>query len=123
MRSAERKHCRVLHGAALIDAQSSGLGANIDQSRTVLLIVFSQRRFRGRKLLEDHVGNDQSGAIYGVNSVLARGHRAGNDMDFDCQPGSGHPDGIVNAILVVNDEFLRQAIDNFAAGRELNRAS
>ena len=32
-----------------------------------------------------------------------------------------HSDGIVDSVLIVDDEFLRQAIDDLAAGRQLNR--
>src|SRR5882672_6310692 len=113
----------MLHGAALVDAQSGGFGANIHQRRTVFLVVIGERRLGSGELLEDHVGDDQSGPIYGIDGVLARGHRAGNDMHLDREARSGHPDWIVDAVLIVYDELLWQTVHNFAAGRELDGAS
>src|SRR5205807_6262331 len=74
------------------------------------------------KLLEDHVRNDESGRIDGGGGILSRGHGTGNDMNLDGQPRAGHPNGIVNTILIVDDKLLGQTIDDFSAGWKLNRA-
>ena len=52
-----------------------------------------------------------------------RGDRAGDNMNLDCQPRADHAHRIVDPVLIVNDELLRQAIDNFTSSRKLNRAS
>jgi hypothetical protein len=44
-------------------------------------------------------------------------------VNFDGQARPGHTDGIVYAVLIVNNEFLRQPIHNFPASGKLNRAS
>src|SRR6267154_2220597 len=102
MRSTQREHCGVLYGAALIDTQAGGFG--------------------GRKLLEDHICDDQSGPIYRVNRILTSGHRTGNDVHLNRESGSGHAHWIVDSVLVVDYEFLWQAIHNFATGGKLNSA-
>src|SRR5258706_11562875 len=122
MRSTQREHRGMLYGAALIDTQAGGFGANINEGRAVFLVVIRERGFGGRKLLEDHICDDQSSPIYRVNRILTSGHRTGNDVHLNRESGSGHAHWIVDSVLVVDYEFLWQAVHNFATGGEFNSA-
>ena len=48
----------MLHRSALIDAETRRFRANVYQRRAVFLVILGERRFRGRKLFEDHIGHD-----------------------------------------------------------------
>ena len=43
-------------------------------------------------------------------------------MDLNGQARASHADRVVNSVLIVDDEFLRQAIDDFAARGKLDGA-
>src|SRR5258706_12519957 len=122
MRPTQREPRGVLHGAALIDTQAGGFGANINEGRAVFLVIIRERSFGGRKLLEDHICDDQSSPIYRVNRILTSGHRTGNDVHLYRESGSGHAHWIVDSALIVDYEFLWQAVHNFATGGKANSA-
>src|ERR1043165_5989674 len=122
MRAAEWKHGRVLHCATLINDQARRLCSDVDKRGAELFVVFSQRRLSGGELFQHHVGDDQPGAVHRVDGVLSRSYRTRDDVDFYCETRADHTDRIVDAVLVVDDEFLRQSIDDLATGGKLNRA-
>ena len=72
----------MLHCSALIDAQASRFRADVDERRSVFFVVVGQSCLGRGELLKNHVSDDQTGAIDGVDGVLPRRHRTGDDMDF-----------------------------------------
>jgi len=73
-------------------------------------------------LLQNHIRHYQTGSIDGVNGILSRGHGAGDNVNLNCEPGPYHSYWIVDSILIIDYKFLRQAVDYFASGRELDGA-
>ena len=59
VRAAKRKDRRVLHRAALVNDQPGRFRAHVYEGRAEFLVVFGQRSFRRRKLLQHHVSNYQ----------------------------------------------------------------
>ena len=73
-------------------------------------------------LLEHRVAHLDPGAIDAGHEVLDRGRRGGDDVDVRLQPGPGHPDGLGDPALVVEDEFLGQDVQDLAVLRDRDRA-
>src|SRR5581483_5214404 len=53
--------------------------------------------------------------------VLARAHRPGHDMDARLEPDARHPDRLLDPVLLVDDEFLRQDVEHLLIGRQRDR--
>src|SRR5205807_1346939 len=83
VRAAERENRGVLHGPALIDDESGCLRADVNERRAELLVVVRQGRLGGGELFQDHLADDESGAVDRVDDVLPRGDGACDDVDFD----------------------------------------
>ena len=88
------------------------------QRHAQLLLVGREHRF-GRGELADHrVGDLDAGAVDARDQVLRRRLAAGDDVDVDLEPGAGEPDRRADALLLVDDEVLRQHVEDLAAGRQ-----
>src|SRR6266508_4133646 len=122
MGTAEREHGSVLHSPALINNQAGCFGAYVNQRRPKFFVIFAQRSLGGSELLQHHIGNNQTGSIDGIDRILSRGYRTGHDVNFDGQPGTDHSYWIIDSILIIYDELLRQPVNNFASGWKLYRA-
>ena len=86
-----------------------------------LLLVVGQHRLAGGELLDDGFGDGHAGAVHARDDVLRRALAAGDDVDVDLEPGAGHADRRADAVLLVDDEVLRQHVQNLAAGRQRHR--
>jgi hypothetical protein len=122
MRTTQRKYRCVLHGASLINDQSGGFRADINQGGAEFLVVFGQRGFRSRKLLQNHICDYQTGSIDSVDGVLPRRYGARHNVHLNREPCSDHSHWIINPVLVIDDELLGQSIDYLTPGRQLNGA-
>ena len=63
-----------------------------------------------------------AGTIDGGNHVLHGARRGRHHVDAHFQACSHHAQRIVHSALIVEDEFLRQEVQDFAIGGERNRA-
>ena len=80
-----------------------------------------QHRFGGADLLDDGVDDAHAGAIHARHQVLRGGRRAGHDVHVDLEPRARHPDRRADAVLLVDDEVLRQHVQDLATGRQADR--
>ena len=62
-----------------------------------------------------------AGAVHARDDVLRRALAAGDDVDVDLEPRAGHADRRADAVLLVDDEVLRQHVQDLAAGRQRHR--
>ena len=62
-----------------------------------------------------------AGAVHAGDDVLRRALAAGDDVDVHLEPRAGHADRRADAVLLVDDEVLRQHVQDFAAGRQRHR--
>src|SRR2546427_108026 len=53
--------------------------------------------------------------------VLARGHGPGDDVALGPEPHPAHADRVLDAVLIVDDEFLRDDVDDLAVHRDRDR--
>src|SRR5207249_4881699 len=56
------------------------------------------------------------GAVHARDDVLRGALAAGDDVNVDLETRSSHPDRRANAILLVDDEILRQHMKNLPSG-------
>ncbi|MNL13574.1 hypothetical protein D3C87_1344830 [compost metagenome] len=63
----------------------------------------------------------QPAAAHALDDVLRRADRAGDDMDLDLQADAAHADGLAHVLLAVDDEFLRQDVQDLLVGRDVDR--
>ena len=83
-----------------------------------LLLVVGQHRLAGGQLLDDGFGDADARAVDAGDDVLRRALAAGDDVDVHLEPGAGHADRRADAVLLVDDEVLRQHVQDLAAGRQ-----
>ena len=62
-----------------------------------------------------------AGAVHARDDVLRRALAAGDDVDVDLEARAGHADRRADAVLLVDDEVLRQHVEDLAAGRQRHR--
>ena len=85
-------------------------------------LVVSQHRLTGGELLEDDVIHFEAAAAYALDNVLCRAHRAGHHVHARLQAHPGHTDGLFDTFLTVDDEFLRQDVQDFLVRGNRHRA-
>src|SRR5262249_61911395 len=71
----------------------------------------------GRRAAED-VWDVRAGAFAALDQVLSRADRAGDDVDPGLEPHPGHADRLLHAALIVDDELLRQDVQDLAVDGE-----
>src|SRR5207247_5419831 len=94
---------------------------DVDERDAELLLVLGQDRFARRELLDDGLVHGDARAVDARDDVLRRALAAGDDVHIDFEPRAGHPDGRADAVLLVDDEVLRQHVQDFASGRQRYR--
>ena len=60
------------------------------------------------QLLQHHVLDREAAALHALDDVLRGAVGAGDDVHLGLEAHAGHADGIADAFLAVDDEFLRQ---------------
>ena len=81
-----------------------------------------EHRLGRRERLEHEVGDVQAAALAALDDVLRRGDRGGDDVDLGLEPHARHAERLADAVLVVDDELLRQHVQDLAVHRQRDRA-
>ena len=108
----------VPHHAAGKDNQLRGASADVKQAATELALILRQTRFGRSQRLEHCVADNHAGFIHGVDHILRRRRRSGDDVHVGFQAPRHHSDGVANVILRINEKFLRQHMQDFAILRQ-----
>ena len=103
------------------DGDVGGAAADVDQADAELLLVLAEHRLGRGQRLEHDVGDVEAGAVGALDDVLRAGHRAGDDVDLGLEAHAGHAQRLLDAVLVVDDELLRQDVDDLAVQRDGDR--
>ncbi len=122
MIAADGEHAGVPEAAALEHREVRRAAADVHQRDAELLLVGRQHRFAGGQLLEHGVDDLDAGAVDARDHVLHRRRAAGDDVDVHLEPAAGHADGHGDAVLVVDDEVLRQHVEDLAPARQRHGA-
>ncbi len=118
MVAADADDARMPEAAALEDGEIGRATADVDNRHPELFLIGHQHCFARGELFDDRVDHADAGAIDARDNVL-RGRRAPrHDVDVHFEPRTGHPHRRANAVLVIDDEVLRQHVENLAPGRK-----
>ena len=108
--------------AAGVDDQLRGAAADIEQAAAQLAFVLREHGIRRGQRLERGVADHDAGAIDGGDHVLRRRDRRRDDVHVYFQALPDHADGIADVVLLVDQKFLRQHMQNFAVFGKRNGA-
>ena len=100
--------------AAAVRNYVGGAAADIEEAGAEFALVLSEAGFGGGERLEDCVADDYSGAIYGGDDILSGGGGGGDDVDVRFEALADHADGVADAVLAIEHEFLREDVEDFA---------
>ena len=98
-----------------------GAAADVHQAHAELPLVLGEHRQARGQLLEHHVLDLQPAALHALDDVLRRAVGAGDDVHLGLEPHTRHADRIADAFLAVDDEFLRQHVQDALIGRNRHR--
>jgi hypothetical protein len=76
----------------------------------------------GGELLEHDVLDRQPAALYALDDVLRRALRAGHYVHLRLEAHAGHADRLADALLVIDQELLRDDVQDLLVGRDGNGA-
>src|SRR6266545_1833871 len=117
---AERQDGRVPDGAVAEQRGVGGATADVDQQDAELLLIGRQHGLGRGQRLEHDVLDGEPRSVHRPHHVLHGGHGARHEVDLDFQPHARHAERLADAILIVDDEGLRQSVDDLAVGREVD---
>src|SRR5438552_16993470 len=112
----------MAHSAVMVNRDVRLSASNVDQHGSEFLLVLAENCYRDGNRLEHSIANKESATIHRSDNVLRRCRRASHDMDVDFETCADHAKRIADPILVVNSEFLRQDVNDFAVRRERDGA-
>ena len=109
-------------GALEEDDEFGRAGADVDEADAEFALVGGDDGLGGGDRLEDGLSHFKASAVAAGNDALQHSAGAGGEMQVDFEASADHADGIVDAGLFVEQELLRQQVDDFAIGGKRNRA-
>ena len=119
--AGDRDHRGVADGAVGEHRQIRGAATDVDQAHPELLLILGEDREARGELLEHHVIDLQAAALDALLDVLGGRIRAGDDVHLGLQAHPGHADRVADALLAVDDEFLRQHVQDLLVGGDRDR--
>ena len=119
--AADGDDAGVPEAAALEDSEVGRAAADIDERDAQLLLVLGEDRLARGQLLEHRVEHRHARPIHAGDDVLRGRGAAGHDVDVHFEPRAGHADRRADAVLLVDDEVLRQDVQDLAAARQRDR--
>ena len=103
------------------DREVGGAAADVDQAHAELLLVLGEHREARGELLEHDVVDLEAAALDALDDVLRGAVGAGDDVHLGLQAHARHADRIADALLAVDDEFLRQHVQDLLVGGDRHR--
>ena len=119
--AGDRDHRRVADRAVGEHRDVGRAAADVDQADAQLLLVVVQHRDRRGERLQDHVLHLEAAAAHALDDVLDRRHRAGDDVHLHLEPHAAHAERLAHVLLPVDDEFLRQDVQDLLVVRDRDR--
>ena len=121
MVSADGQHLGVPHAALEEERQVRGPAADIDDDHAELLLLGREHGPARRERLQHQVVYAEPGARAALDDILDRRHRAGDDVDLHVEPRSRHPVGVLDPVLVVDDELLGEHMEDLLVHGDVHR--
>src|SRR5581483_9138105 len=120
--ASDGNHASVSHAAVLENDKVCRARANVRQTRAHLAFIRSQDSIGASQRLENGVIHVYARAINRGHDILGCTGRRRNHVHPYFEPRAHHAQGIANAPLIVEYEFLGQEMQNFAVRRQGNGA-
>ena len=123
MIAANRNDAGVRYRAVLKHNQAGGTGSQIGKAHAQFALIGAKRGIRAGQRLKYGVIHVNAGAVHRGDDIL-RGARSGRDhVHADFQTRGHHAQRVTHTALLVENELLWQQMQDFAVGRQGNRAS
>ena len=100
------------------DRDVGGAAPDVDHADTELALVVGQHRLRRGQRLEHDVDHVEPGLVAALDDVLGAGDGGRDDVDLRLEPHAAHAQRLADAVLVVDDELLRDHVDDLAVHRD-----
>ena len=121
--AAHRNHSSVGHRAFLKDDDAGGSRSQVRQAHAQFALVGAQHGVGAGQGLEHRVVHMHAGAIYRRDHVLQGAGRHRDHVHAHFEPRGHHAQRIIHPGLIVENELLRQQVQNFAIVGKRNGAS
>src|SRR5476651_1891537 len=119
--ATDGNHSCVGYHAVAIDDHVRGACADIGKTYAQLFFVGTQSGVGRHQAFINHVVHVQSGAVGSGNNVLCRAGGRCDHVQVYFQPAAHHARRITNAGLLVQDELLRQQMQDFTISGQNHR--
>ncbi len=106
----------VGHGPLKENDQLGRAGADVDKTGSELALIGGNRSLGGGNRLKNCVCHFQSGLVRAGDDALHRARRTGRYVEIDLKTVPHHPYRVVDTRLFVQDELLRQQVNDLPAG-------
>ena len=91
---------------------------NIEKRDPHLLLFIIKHGIARCERLQNHVGNFKTCALDTLVDVLCGADKAGDDMNVGLHAHTGHTEWVIDAILSIDDELLRDDVNDLSVGRK-----
>src|SRR5439155_14610079 len=108
----DRDHRRMPDRPTGEHGEIGGASTDVHQAYAQFLLIVVEDRLRRSQRLKYHVPDLEPAAAHTLGDVLDRRHRAGDDVDLHLQPYAAHPERLAHVLLTIDDEFLRQDVQD-----------
>ena len=108
--------------ALLKNDQIARSRAEIGQADAEFAFIGPQHGVRASQRLKDGVVHMDASPVHRRHQILRRARRGGHNVHAHFKPRGHHAHRILHARLIVENEFLRQQMQNFAIGGQRHGA-
>ncbi len=109
----DRDDRRVMNRPVREHRDVRGAATDVAQAHAEFLFVVREHCVRGRELLQDDVIHVEAATLHAFYNVLRGADRACHHVDARFQAHARHADRFAYAFLAIDDEFLRQHVEDF----------
>ena len=112
--ATETQHRGLLDGAPFEDRDIRRAAPDIHHADPQIALVAGQNRLGRGQGFEHDIHHVESRLVAAFDDILGAGDRGGDDVDLGFQAYAAHPKGFPDPILLVDDEFLGNHVDDLA---------
>ena len=120
--AGDRHYGGVADGALLEHSDIRRAATDVHQAHAQFLFILGQSRHAGGQRLQHQITDFEATALHALDDVLCGGDGAGDDVHLHFQLHAAHADGFAHIFLPVDDEFLRQDVQDLLVGRQRDGA-
>ncbi|EKE17996.1 MAG: hypothetical protein ACD_10C00176G0002 [uncultured bacterium] len=115
--AGDGNHRGIANRALRPDGNIRCAAADIDQADAKILFIFGEHRVAGSQRLQHQIIDFEAAAPDAFDNILRRRNSAGDNVRLHLQAHAAHADRLADAILSIDDELLRQDMQDFLIGR------